>query len=72
MKFNVKVLEVWAQWLVYMATGAIIGIGKFPLDMTAHDWKNVANVIWGAAIPVIVKWANPKDPLTFINKVKKG
>lgn len=68
MKFNLKVFETWAQWLVYMTTGAIVTTGKYPVDLTATDWKHIANVIWAAAIPVLIKWANPKDPLTFIKK----
>lgn len=66
---NPKVLTVWAKWLAGMIVGAIVGIGKFPLDLTAGDWKHIANTVWLAAVPVIYKWANPKDELTF-KKIK--
>lgn len=66
---NPKVAIVWAKWLAGMIVGAIVGIGKFPLDLTSSDWKNIANTVWLAAVPVIWKWANPKDELTF-KKVK--
>lgn len=68
MKFNTKVLTVFAKWLTGLVIGAIVGIGKFPFDLTLHDWKHVANTIWLAAFPVIIKWANPKDELTFLKK----
>jgi hypothetical protein len=65
MKFNLKVLDVWAKWLVGMLVTSIVTIGKFPTDLTSADWKHVANVIWLAAVPVIIKWVNPKDELTM-------
>ena len=70
MKFNAKVAEVWAKWFVGMVTASVVTIGKFPLDLTASDWKHVANTIWLAAVPVIVKWVNPKDTLTMTVKKK--
>lgn len=68
MKFNSKVLQVWAKWLVGMVVGTIYGIGKFPLDLTAADWKHVANTLWLALVPVVIKWVNPKDELTMTVK----
>ena len=65
MRINSKVFEVWAKWFVGNAVTAIVVIGKFPLDFTASDWKHAANTIWLAALPVIIKWANPKDELTL-------
>lgn len=70
MKFNVKVAETWAKWFVGMVMASIVTIGKFPLDLTADDWKNVANTIWLALVPVVVKWVNPKDALTMTVKKK--
>lgn len=68
MKFNNKVLEVWAKWFVGITFGAIYGVGKFPLDFTTADWKHVANTVWLALIPVVVKWVNPKDEMTMTVK----
>ena len=68
MKFNNKVLEVWAKWFVGNAVTAVVVIGKFPLDFTSADWKAAANTIWLAALPVVIKWANPKDALTLTIK----
>ena len=67
-KFNNKVLEVWAKWFVGNAVTAIMVIGKFPLDFTASDWKSAANAVWVSLVPVIIKWANPKDALTLTVK----
>ena len=68
MKFNNKVLEVWAKWAVGNLLTAIVVIGKSPLDFSAHDWKSAANALWLALVPVIMKWANPKDDLTMTVK----
>jgi hypothetical protein len=70
MKFNIKVAETWAKWFVGMVMVSIVTIGKFPLDLTAEDWKNVANTIWLALVPVVIKWVNPKDALTMTVKKK--
>lgn len=68
MKFNVKSLEIWAKWLVGNAVTAIVVLNKSPLDFSSADWKAVANVIWLAAIPVLIKWANPKDDFKVATK----
>lgn len=68
MKFNTKMLDVWAKWTVGMVASSIATIGKFPLDLTSADWKKVANSLWVALLPVIIKWVNPKDALTLTVK----
>ena len=68
MKINTKVFEIWAKYFVYSLITAIGVIGKSPLDFTAHDWKQSINAVWLALVPVIIKWANPKDELTMTVK----
>lgn len=68
MKFNNKVLETWAKWTLGMVASSIATIGKFPLDLTASDWKHVANSLWVALLPVLIKWVNPKDEMTLTVK----
>lgn len=68
MKFNVDVLKVWAKWTIGMVASSIATIGKFPFDLTASDWKHVANSLWVALLPVVIKWVNPKDDLTMTVK----
>lgn len=65
MKFNKKVLEVWAKWAVGNLVTAVVIIGKSPLDFSVSDWKHAANAFWLALVPVVIKWANPKDELTM-------
>jgi hypothetical protein len=43
-------------------------IGKSPLDFTGHDWKQTINAVWISLVPVIIKWANPKDEMTILKK----
>ena len=68
MKFNNKVLDMWAKWFVGNALTAVVVIGKFPLDFTTSDWKHAANAIWLAVVPVLLAWANPKNELTMTVK----
>lgn len=68
MKFNNKVVELWAKWFVGNAITAMVVIGKTPLDFTAHDWKSAANTVWLAVVPVVLAWANPKHDLTMTVK----
>lgn len=68
MKINTKVFEIWAKYLIYSAIMAIGIIGKSPLDFTTHDWKQTVNAVWISLVPVIIKWANPKDELTMTIK----
>jgi len=65
MKFNTKVLDMWAKWFVGNALTAVVVIGKSPLDFSAGDWKHAANTLWLAIVPVIIAWANPKHELTM-------
>lgn len=65
MKFNNKVLEMWAKWFVSNALTAVVIIGKSPLDFSGSDWKHAANALWLAIVPVVIAWANPKHELTM-------
>jgi len=65
---NSKVFTIWGKYLVYSAVMAIGIIGKSPLDFTSHDWKQTVNAVWISLVPVIIKWANPKDELTMTVK----
>ena len=68
MKFNNKVLEMWAKWFVSNALTAIVIIGKSPLEFSTTDWKHAANALWLALVPVVIAWANPKNELTMTVK----
>lgn len=68
MKFNNKVLEMWAKWFVSNALTAVVIIGKSPLEFTGSDWKHAANTVWLAIVPVVIAWANPKHDLTMTTK----
>jgi len=68
MKFNSKVLDMWAKWFVSNALTAVVIIGKSPLDFSGSDWKHAANALWLAIVPVVIAWANPKHELTMTTK----
>jgi type IV secretory pathway TrbD component len=33
-----------------------------PLDFAVSDWLTVANGLWAAAVPTLLRWVNAKDP----------
>ena len=73
MKFNSKVLTVWAKWFAGMVFGAIIAVNEVkgyrtPFEFKSADWVAVGNSVWAALVPVFVKYFNPKDDLTFLKQ----
>lgn len=59
---NKAMLASYARVLLATALTAVFAIGKLPFDFTASDWRAVANAIWIAVIPVLIRWLNPNDP----------
>lgn len=45
----------------FITAVAIVGSGVSPLSFTASQWADVSNVLWGAAIPVLLRYINKKD-----------
>jgi hypothetical protein len=68
MKLNIKIFEVWGKYLTYSAVMAVGIIGKSPFDFSSQDWKQTLNAVWISLVPVIIKWANPKDEMTLLKK----
>ncbi len=33
-----------------------------PLDFGVGEWLTVANGLWAAAVPTVIRWLNTKDP----------
>lgn len=65
MKFNNKVLSMWAKWALGLVFGGIVSTGKSPWNITSHEWALIANTIWASATIVVGAWLNPKHPLTM-------
>ena len=65
MKFNVKVVEIWAKWFAYSFFVYAASIAKTPFEFSSHDWVSAANNIWYALVPVVIAWANPHHDLTI-------
>jgi type IV secretory pathway TrbD component len=42
-------------------TMASAGVSS-PLDFGVAEWLAVANGLWAAAVPTLIRWANKKDP----------
>lgn len=58
---NKALLASYGRALLATALTATFAIGKLPIDFTASDWRNVANAIWIAVIPVVIRYLNPND-----------
>lgn len=58
---NKAILASYARAFLATVLGAIFAIGKLPIDFTAADWRNVANAVWIAVIPVAIRYLNPND-----------
>lgn len=65
MKFNMKVIEVWAKWFVYTFFVYSATIEKTPFMFSQHEWFMALNNIWYALVPVAIAWANPHHDLTL-------
>jgi hypothetical protein len=58
---NKAMLASYGRSLLATALGAVFAVGKIPTDFTPADWAAVANAIWIAVIPVIIRALNPND-----------
>jgi len=36
--------------------------GISPIDFGTAEWAQVANALWAAVVPVLIRYANKKDP----------
>jgi NAD(P)H-dependent FMN reductase len=41
---------------------AIVGGGASPLSFSSSQWAEVANALWAALIPTVLRYVNKKDP----------
>lgn len=65
---NTEVLASYGRSLLATALGAIFAIAKLPFEFTGDDWYTVANAIWIAVIPVVIRALNPNDPAFGVKK----
>lgn len=59
---NAKAKAIAVTWAKYFAYTVFVGmatLAKSPIDYTSHDLKQLANGVWFAILPVIVKALNP-------------
>jgi hypothetical protein len=64
---NKAMIESYLRNLVGVAIALIVttttnaGVAS-PLDLTPEQWLTVANGLWAAAIPTVIRYLNTKDP----------
>lgn len=59
---NKAMLASYGRALLATALAALFATGKLPTQLTSAEWLAVANAIWVATIPVIIRWLNSNDP----------
>jgi hypothetical protein len=66
MKINKALLASYGRHLAGAILAGIVTVssstGKVPTAWTADEWMVLLNTLWVAAVPVIGRWINPKDP----------
>jgi hypothetical protein len=66
MTVNKALLESYLRHLGGALFSAIATVstltGQSPLDFSSGDWYAVANALWVAILPVLVRFFNKKDP----------
>lgn len=58
---NKEMLISYARALLATTITAIFAVGKLPTDFTEAEWLAVANSVWIAVIPVVIRWLNSND-----------
>lgn len=53
---NPKVKAAFASYARALVAAAL------PVWTATNDWKATCHALWAAAIPPIMRWANPSDP----------
>jgi type IV secretory pathway TrbD component len=66
-KMNKAIIESYLRNLLgvglALVTVAMTNAGvASPLDLGAGDWLSVANGLWAAAVPTLLRYINKKDP----------
>lgn len=59
---NKAMLASYGRVFLATALAALFATGKLPTELTSAEWLNVANAIWVATIPTIIRYLNPNDP----------
>ena len=62
-----KKLISYLQSLLATALTATLAIGKSPLDFTSADLKMIANSVWVAFIPVVIRALSKSDHAFGVN-----
>lgn len=64
---NKKMLISYLQSLLATVLTATLAIGKSPLDFIGEDYKTIANSVWVAFIPVVIRALSKQDTAFGVN-----
>lgn len=53
--------ESYLRSLLATVLVAVFAVGKLPFAFDGADWLAVANAVWVAALPPLIRFLNPND-----------
>lgn len=65
---NKAMLASYGRAFLATALTAIFAVGKLPTEFTQAEWLAVANAVWIAIIPVLIRALNPNDTAFGLKK----
>lgn len=73
MKINQALVSSYIRNAIGATFGAVMAVVAVkhygsPLDLTAADWRAVANALWAGALPTIARYFNRDDAAFGIKK----
>lgn len=58
---NKAILASYGRSFLATVLGVVFAVGKLPTSFTVQDWLGVANAVWIAVIPVLIRYLDPND-----------
>jgi len=65
------IVESYLRSLLATSLAAVFAVGKLPVQFDGSDWLAVANAIWVASIPTLIRLLNPNDTAFGLKKEGK-
>jgi len=61
--------ESYFRALLATLLTAVVAVGKLPFEFSSLDWLVVANAVWVAALPPLIRFLNPNDTAFGVTKL---
>jgi len=64
-------VESYLRSLLATSLAAVFAVGKLPVQFDGSDWLAVANAVWVASLPPLIRLLNPNDTAFGLKKDKE-